>query len=124
MVAKIGDGIALLEIWLFLCGGCSFCGTASPTPSPTPNPTPAPSANPTPSPAGECKSWCEADYNGNNNQGRHCAPGNMAYLCGGCSFCGTSSPPPTPTPPTTSKPTPAPTPSTTPSTTSNPTPAP
>merc|ERR1719462_989863 len=67
-----------------------------------------------------CNWWCEADYNGGNNQGRHCAPGDMASLCGGCSFCGTSSPTPAPTPSTTLNPTPAPTPSTT----SNPTPAP
>jgi len=48
----------------------------------------------------ECMSWCQSDYDSGKNQGRHCAPGNMAHLCGGCSFC------PTPAPPTT-----APTPS-------------
>jgi len=36
---------------------------------------------------GPCQSWCEGDYSGGNNVGRHCSPGDMAYLCGGCSFC-------------------------------------
>merc|ERR1719215_154230 len=35
----------------------------------------------------ECKSWCESDFKGGNNQGRHCPPGDMASLCGSCSFC-------------------------------------
>jgi len=49
--------------------------------------------------AAECRSWCEADYNGGNNAGRHCAPGDMAHLCGGCSFCGGApSPSPSPSP--------------------------
>merc|ERR1719362_39000 len=85
-----------------LCGGCSFCGSPSPTPSPT----------------GECKSWCTDDFNSGKNLGRHCMPGNMAHLCGGCSFCGTANPTPAPSaPPTTSNPTPAPAPRPTPSTT-------
>jgi len=50
-------------------------------------------------PSGPCESWCEDDYNGGNNAGRHCSPGDMAYLCGGCSFCGGSSPSPSPSPP-------------------------
>merc|ERR1719330_305463 len=50
-------------------------------------------------PSGPCESWCEADYNGGNNAGRHCSPGDMAYLCGGCSFCGGFSPSPSPSPP-------------------------
>mmetsp|Transcript_70535 Transcript_70535/g.136111 ORF Transcript_70535/g.136111 Transcript_70535/m.136111 type:complete len:418 (+) Transcript_70535:77-1330(+) len=92
----------------FLCGGCSFCGTANPTPAPsapptTSNPTPEPSPNPPPSttsnptrsPTGQCYDWCEPDYRGGNNPGRHCAPGNMAPSCGGCPFCG---PTPSPTP--------------------------
>jgi endonuclease/exonuclease/phosphatase family metal-dependent hydrolase len=33
----------------------------------------------------DCKSWCAADR---SKQGaRHCAPGNMAHLCGACSYC-------------------------------------
>merc|ERR1711920_307667 len=33
------------------------------------------------------------------NGGRHCGSGDMAYLCGGCSFCsGTPSPSPSPSP--------------------------
>merc|ERR1719277_1529599 len=39
--------------------------------------------------ANSCQSWCNDDYNGGNNQGRHCAPGDMANLCGSCSFCQT-----------------------------------
>merc|ERR1719461_2190227 len=35
-----------------------------------------------------CLDWCEPDYYGGNNAGRHCAPGDMANLCGSCSFCG------------------------------------
>lgn len=27
-----------------------------------------------------CNTWCEADYNGGKNQGRHCAPGDMAFF--------------------------------------------
>merc|ERR1711920_778803 len=79
-----------------LCGGCSFCGSSS-APSPTPPPPPTP-----PAPVPPCQSWCESDYIGGNNQGRHCSPGDMASLCGGCSFCGSSSAPsPTPLPPPT-----------------------
>jgi len=35
-----------------------------------------------------CKDWCESDRSQGKNQGRHCAPGDMAHVCGGCSFCG------------------------------------
>merc|ERR1712113_106464 len=44
-------------------------------------------------PAPSCESWCESDYNEGRNQGRHCSPGDMAHLCGGCSFCGGSASP-------------------------------
>jgi len=37
--------------------------------------------------AGNCEHWCQDDFDGGNNQGRHCAPGNMADKCGDCSFC-------------------------------------
>lgn len=53
-----------------------------------------------------CESWCESDYSGGSNPGRHCSPGDMADLCGGCSFCD----PPTPTPAPPPTPAPAPTP--------------
>jgi len=41
----------------------------------------------TPAPTGPCEVWCADDYYGGENVGRHCAPGDMAHLCGGCSFC-------------------------------------
>jgi len=31
--------------------------------------------------------WIGADFEGGNNQGRHCGGGDMAHMCGGCSFC-------------------------------------
>lgn len=36
-----------------------------------------------------CKWWCKSDRA--KNGPRHCPPGNMAYLCGGCSHCQGSS---------------------------------
>jgi len=39
-----------------------------------------------------CKDWCESDHSQGKNQGRHCTPGDMAHLCGGCSFCPPSKP--------------------------------
>merc|ERR1719189_2374865 len=36
---------------------------------------------------GPCEWWCADDYFAGQNVGRHCSPGDMAYLCGGCSFC-------------------------------------
>jgi len=45
-------------------------------------------------PGGHCEEWCESDR---AEQGdRHCAPGNMAHMCGGCDYCGDT---PTPNPP-------------------------
>eukprot|EP00928_Gymnodinium_smaydae_P065458 TRINITY_DN485_c0_g6_i1.p1 TRINITY_DN485_c0_g6~~TRINITY_DN485_c0_g6_i1.p1 ORF type:complete len:519 (-),score=76.00 TRINITY_DN485_c0_g6_i1:929-2485(-) len=50
-----------------------------------------------------CAHWCEGDFKGGNNKGRHCN-GDMKNLCGGCSFCkqgAPPAPPPSPTPPKT-----------------------
>jgi len=47
--------------------------------------------------AAACRDWCEADYNSGNNAGRHCGSGEMAHLCGGCSFC-SGAPLPSPSP--------------------------
>jgi len=65
--------------------------TASPV-TPSPNPTPAPP------PSDPCASWCEADFAGGKNVGRHCGTGDMSNLCGGCPFCSTTTPVPTPNP--------------------------
>jgi len=35
---------------------------------------------------GTCEDFCHGDW-GNRNEGRHCAPGNMASRCGGCDYC-------------------------------------
>merc|ERR1712088_637849 len=69
-----------------LCGGCPFCQEGMTTTLITTSAPPSTEA-PAPPPAGACESWCESDFTGGNNQGRHCAPGDMANLCGGCSFC-------------------------------------
>ena len=44
-------------------------------------------------PGGHCEDWCESDRPGQGD--RHCAPGNMAHMCGGCDYCGDT---PTPSP--------------------------
>lgn len=41
--------------------------------------------------SGECKNWCQGDVNSGNNLGRHCAPGDMAHMCGSCTFCSSAS---------------------------------
>jgi len=41
--------------------------------------------DPTPS---SCEGWCESDRAGQGD--RHCAPGDMANQCGGCSYCHSS----------------------------------
>lgn len=70
----------------YKCGGCSFCGLTT-----TASGVGAQAGENVNLQAetlvGECKSWCEDDYISGQNQGRHCAPGDMAYKCGGCRFC-------------------------------------